>query len=957
MGDLAHCRPLRTRRVTAMLSVNSPHAVRQQSAILSLDAHVLQEPLPSLMNNDLLFSKLQIPLLRTPFVARQRLIAHLDEALPRANAWQRALTLISAPAGYGKTTLLCHWLSGIAHPVAWLSLDENDNDPTRFLTYLLAALQQIAPDLGSGLGDLLEASALTAAGSTPVDSALTALLNELAAVPEPFVLVLDDYHLVDNGRVHDALAFLLDNRPPQLHLVIATRADPPLPVARLRAQGRLTELHAKDLAFVAGETATFLKDVMELELTAEQILSLAQRTEGWIAGLQLAGLALQGTAQAREIVQPSVADPRPDTVSAFIQAFTGSHRFILDYLTEEVVNGQSEEIQAFLLRTAVLDRLTAPLCDALTGRTDSQQILERLDAANLFIIPLDEERCWYRYHHLFADLLRQRLHREQPSLVPELHGQASSWYEEQRLLPDAVQHALCAENIERTATLVEQSGWDMLMRGELNLLLRWLEAIGPALHDHPWLSIFKSWALTLTGQWESVEPSLPAIGHHSSGSMPADAGQMRGHIAAIRAYAAAALGEPGHAVHLAQQALDFLPESDQAIRSVVTMTLGTARRLTGDLTGAKHTLEEAARSGRAAGNTYLALGALSSLADLLFTEGRLHRSAAAYNEMLQLAVQPSGRPLPAAGMAYFGQGMIDYEWNQLQRAEEHIELAVRLCRQWGNIATLAGSYVMLFRVRQAQGRVGKAGAALLEAARLAQTQVLAPRATSWVTAFQVHWWLAQRDLEAASHWAAHCGLNIDDDISYLRQKEYLALTRVFLSCAEYDKAAALAGHLLEMAQSAGQTGTLIETLLLQTLILQARGEIPQALVLLQSALSLAEPEGYIRTFVDEGRPLARLLRQTVTGGEAAGYAAILLAAFDEQSMPTTTATTALVEPLSERELQVLRLIVAGLSNREIAEELVIAISTVKSHINNIYGKLDVKRRTQAIARSQELGLL
>jgi LuxR family maltose regulon positive regulatory protein len=830
--------------------------------------------------------------------------------------------------------------------VAWVSLDEGDNDPVRFWTYVVATLQTVREDIGE-----IAQTAFQSPHPLPIESALTGLLNQIAKVPDPVVLVLDDYHVISVSAIHDALSFLLENLPPQMHLVIATRADPPLPIPRLRGRGQLTELYQSDLRFTSKEIAEFLNQVLGLGLSVEDVAALEKRTEGWIAGLQMAAISMRGR----------------DDIAGFVRAFTGSHRYILDYLSEEVLRQQSRDVRMFLLQTAILDRLSGELCDAVIGASgpaedrsivDSQSVLEYLERSNLFVVPLDDERRWYRYHRLFSDVMRNRLQRMYPDQLSDLHLRAAEWFEKNHFIGEALHHALAAEEQDRAARLVEQNAMAMLMRGELATLLGWIESIESLAHERPWLSIYQSWVLTLTGQLDQVDPWLQEAEHLvSQHDVVSEARDMLGHVVAIRAYQAAQRGEASRAIDFADQALKHLSDSNKAVRSVVTLTLGIARRLSGDLAGASHAMEEAVRTGQAAGNIYLALGALSGLADLLFDQGKLHQAFSTYGEMVQWATRPDGRRFPAAGMAFFGLGTICYERNDLEAALRHIRQSIELCRQWGNVGILMAGYVLLFRVRQVQGDVESARGALSEAERLARANPLAPRAVSWVESFRARSWLAQGDIEAAVRWAEQRGIKIDDDFSYLRDAEYLTLGRVFLAQREYDMALMLFERLRNSAETIGRIGSLIEILVLQAITLQAKSDISRALAILERALSLAEPEGYVRTFVDEGEPMARLLRRALSQGIAPNYVARLLAAFGEEVELTSSAMESLIEPLSERELEVLRLVVAGLSNPEIAEELVIAVSTVKSHINHIYGKLGVESRTQAVARAQELGLL
>ncbi len=886
------------------------------------------------MSTPLLTTKFYFPPVRSKLVPRPRLVERITSGL------SGPLTLISAPAGYGKTSLLGEWRAsdaGHSIPIAWLSLDPDDSEPGRFLTYLITAIQMIKP----GFGEITLAS-LQAPQPPPPPVILTNLINELSEIGGHFALVLDDYHVITTQAIHEVLGFLLDHIPARMHLVILSRADPALPLARLRVRNQLTEIRAIDLRFTQEEAEIFLKDVMMLTLSAEEIDALERHTEGWIAGLQLAALSLHGR----------------DDPAQFISTFGGGNYYIIDYLVDEVLNRQSESMRMFLLETSILDRMSGPLCDAVTGQTDGQAMLEQLERSNLFVVSMGGECYWYRYHHLFADVMHNRLRQIYPDMLPELHTRAAEWFEKNHFISEAIHHALAAEDQNRAAQLVEQNAMSLLMSGELMTLLGWIKAIEPVAHEQPWLCIYQSWALTLTGQLDRVELWLQEAESLVSSRHTTDAIEdMIGHIAAIRAYGAAQSGEANKAIDFAQQALHTLPESNTAVRSVVTMTLGSARRLSGDLVGASRALEEAMRTGQAAGNFYLALGALSGLADLWFDQGRLRQASNSYNELLRLTILPDGKRLPAAGMAFFGLSLIDYEWNDLNAALQHTHQSIELCQQWGHVGILMASQVMLFRVRQAQGELDDARKALNEAERLALNYPQDLRATGWVNAFRVRFKLVQGDPESIVRWVEQSGLKIDDAVLYLREAEYLALGRMLIAQGDNASAMALLARLQDSAEKTGRIGSLIEIMLLNALALLAAGNVSQALNTLEEALSLAEPEGYMRVFLDEGAPMAKLLRHAGSKGIAPKYVARILAEFDKMTGYAPIPQQPLIEPLSERELEVLRLVAAGKSNQEIAAQLVLSAGTVKSHLSHIFGKLSVGSRTQCVMRARELKLL
>jgi LuxR family maltose regulon positive regulatory protein len=897
------------------------------------------------MDAPLLTAKLYIPPVRPEVVPRPDLIERLNAGLGRSGGFARRLTLISAPAGYGKTTLLGQWVAQCKRPVAWLSLDEGDNDPARFWAYVVAALRTVQEDI-----EEIAQIAFQSPQPPPIESALTGLLNQIAKVPDPFVLVLDDYHVIRAPAIREGLSFLLENLSPQMHLVIATRADPPLPIPRLRGRGQLTELYQSDLRFTLEEVAEFLNEVMGLHLSVEDIAALERRTEGWIAGLQMAAISMRG---------------RKD-VHGFVQAFTGSHRYILDYLGEEVLRQQARDVQEFLLQTAILDRLSGELCDAVIGAgepvegrsaVDSQSILEHLERNNLFIVPLDDERRWYRYHRLFADQLRQRLHQKRRDLVLKLHQRASEWYEENGLIPEAVSHALASGNLERAAGLIEWTAWQILTRGEMTTVLGWLGALPPNLvHSRPQLCILHAWALAFAGELDSVEPCLQDI----------DVQQVQGEVAAVRAYVATARGEASRAIELAHLALGLLPEEKWFSRGIVALSLGLAHQSSGELAAASRALAEAISLSRAADQTYMTLVATTTLGRVQERQGLLCQAMATYQEASEMASGSGSQPAPFAGMAHVGIAEVLCEWNDLDNAMRYAMDGIELSELGGFVLYLLAGHAILARVHWARGEVNSALEVIQKAERLAQRYGYA-YLTAVVAELRSRLWLAQGNLAAASRWAQEHRWSPGDRLDSAREVEQMAVARVLIAHEKPGEALQLLTRLLEAAQAAARMGSAIKILTLQALAFQAQGEMEESMSALERALSLAEPEGYVRTFVDEGEPMARLLsqilvaqrkgRQALSRGIAPSYVAGLLAAFGQEAELASPAMESLVEPLTERELEVLRLIVAGLSNSEIAEGLVIAVSTVKSHVNHIYGKLGVESRTQAVARAQELALL
>jgi LuxR family maltose regulon positive regulatory protein len=861
-------------------------------------------------------------------VPRPRLVERLNAGL------HRKLTLVSAPAGFGKTTLLGEWTANTERPFAWLSLDEGDNDPARFLAYFVAALQTVHESVGESV-----LAALKSPQPPPIDLFLTSLINEIAITSDlpsasagrSFVLVLDDFHVITDPQVNRAMAFLLDNLPPQMHLVLSSRADPSWPLARLRARGEMTELRADDLRFTLEETTAFLNEAMRLDLSPEDVDALETRTEGWIAGLQMAALSMRG---------------RKD-VSAFIRAFSGSHRFVLDYLLEEVLEQQPRDVQEFLLKTSILERMTAPLCNAVTQSSDSRAILTQLDQTNLFLVPLDDERRWYRYHHLFADLLRQRLQQDRRDLTPVLHRRASEWYQAKELYPNAVNHSLAAGDEERAAELISSGGWDMLVRGEMRELLGWLDSLPQDLvSSRPQLGVIHAWALALTSQWERLDQRLTQIGDS----------HVPGEIAALQAYVASVQGNIPRTVALCKQASEALPERKWFSRSFVALSLGIAYFAGRQPAAARKAFCEAIELCRAAGFSYMMQAAMMELGLVQQMAGSLHEAAETFRRALELIPGQDLRPVPIAGMAYLGLSKAHYEWNDLDRALQNARRGIEVTDLGGFTNALLHSYVRLIAVHLARGDMMAASQAFEKAERLVE-QHPHPAISGMLVNLRVRFWLRSGDLRAASLWLQEHPPTAGDVTNYPQELEQLAAARVLLGLKQTAGVLELLHPLQDRAEEAGRVWMLIRILVLQARALQVDEKRDLAVSKLERALSLAEPEGYVRTFVDEGEPMARLLRQALSEGIAPNYAARLLAAFGEEAELTSPAMESLIEPLTEREMDVLRLIVAGLSNPEIAEELFIAVSTVKSHINHIYGKLGVESRTQAVIKVQELALL
>jgi LuxR family transcriptional regulator, maltose regulon positive regulatory protein len=920
----------------------APAAMEEKSA-----ASAQPPPVP------LVLAKVQAPRLRSTLVHRSRLTQRLEQAI------EGPFTLLSAPAGFGKTTLLTSWLNSSGIRAAWFSVEPEDNDPVRFFTYLIAALQRLDRRLGTNVLPLLQSPR-----SVPLETALALLINDLNTRKGPrIVLVLDDYHVITTESIHRAIAYLVEHLAAQMHLVIATRADPPLPLARLRARGQMTEVRATELRFVQEEAEGFLRTVMELNLSMQESALLQDRTEGWIAGLQFAALALR---------------ERPDT-SALLAAFAGTHRFVLDYLSEEVLTQQAAPVQQFLLDTCILDRLCGPLCDAVTGEDSGQAMLEQLDARNLFLIALDDERRWYRYHHLFADVLRNHLKRTRPDLIPALHRRASTWYEQNVLLIYAVQHALAASEFGRAARLILQVDPSLVIRGEpLQMYLNWLNALPrEVMHQHPILSIYYAYLLMYLGQLEAAETRLQDAEASLQLQAPSDeTNSHRGQIVTLRANIALYFGNIERCVELSRQARELLPAKAFLRPPAIAMSV-LAYLSDGNVTPAmERVAEEAVGHVQTSGNLSLATRSITNLARMRVLQGRLRQALATYEVVAQKVPWPEElRSLPSGLSYYFGVGDIWREWNDLDAAKEYLTQGIAIIEgiTTTDAPIIALGYTSLARLFQARGEYSQVFALLEQYAYLARQRAFMPYLLAQGAAIQAHIALAQGNIRAAVHWADGCTLSVNDDLSYLYEREYLTLARVRIAQGRMspsgpflDDALMLLERLLADAQSKARMHSAIEVLVLRALALHARDTLPAALDELKHALALAKPEGYVRIFLDEGVPILTLLSQvgkadpvlqeyvqTLLAHSTMAPGNIQLSSLDNDR----SSKQKLVDPLSERELEVVHLLAAGASNEEIAGQLVIAVGTAKRHVSNILAKLAATNRTQAVARARELGLL
>jgi LuxR family maltose regulon positive regulatory protein len=912
------------------------------------------------MSAPILATKLFVPPPRPNLVLRPRLIERLNAGL---NAGSR-LTLISAPAGFGKTTLVSEWFADSQRPVAWLSLDEGDNDPAQFLMYLVAALQTLAPKIGTGV-----LATLQSPQPPPIESVLTALINEITNLPENFVLVLDDYHMIDSKQVDEALTFLLNHLPPRIHMVITTREDPYLPLARLRARGQLTELRAADLRFTPTEAADFLNQVMGLNLSVDDITALETRTEGWIAGLQLAAISMQG---------------HQDTVS-FIQSFTGSHHFVLDYLIEEVLKHLHEHIRSFLLQTAILDMLCVPLCNTVTEREDGKEMLGTIERNNLFLIPLDDKRQWYRYHHLFADVLQTHLIESQPEQVSGLHQRASVWYEQNSLRSDAIRHSLAAKDFEHAADLIELA-WPGTEDGSIQsaIWLGWAKALPDDLtHARPVLNVGYAYALLGIGEMETAEARLKdaerwlkqadpigvQLETQSIEMVVVDKERFKSlpeTIAIGRAYIAQAFGKISETIKYASQVLELVPEGDAYRREQASMMLGMTYWATGDLEAAERVFAEYTMKLRKAGNIRDAIDTTVVLADIRMTLGHLQEAISTCEQLMQF-VMDLGEPISPdtadlhrkLSELYLEQLDLDFAAQHLQKSKElgeKTELPVWRYRWFFSQA----------RFSETQENLDGALALLNEAEKL---HIRTPLPDLYpISAMKARIWVAQDKLAKAQEWVLEQGLSPDDDLSFLREFEHITLARILIAQYQKDRmdnsiqtVMRLLDRLLLAAEKGSRMGTVIEILALQALAHQAQGNITSALLPLERALTLAEPESYVRTFANEGKEMAQLLLNAASYGVKSDYIGKLFNAFEDKVQKSGDKcdqphAQQLIEPLSERELEVLRLLRTDLNGPEIAREYMVSLSTVRTHIQHIYTKLGVNDRRAAVRRAEELNL-
>ena len=909
-------------------------------------------------------TKLNLPFTRPHLVLRPRLQEQIKHGLTGP------LTLITAPAGFGKTTLVASCVAGCGMPIAWLSLDNDDNQVERFLNYVVAALQKADHSIGIEAAQLLLASP-----QASLEAVLTSLINNLDTFGGEIVLVLDDYQFLSSQVVHEAVAFLLQHCPKSFHLLVATRSDPPLPLARLRARGQTVELRAADLRFTTSEAAQFLNDGMGLHLDAGAVAVLEERTEGWIAGLQMAALSMQNR----------------EDINGFIEGFSGTNRYILDYLLEEVMAGQPAEVQRFLLYTSILERLTAPLCDAVLAHDEeakaksvehavpsesltisrSASMQEYLERANLFLVPLDDEKTWYRYHHLFADLLRTQLQRSLSiQAVAQLHIRASEWYEQNGLILEAIYHASMASDDERVESLIVQNYLEFLGRGEMSWMRFWKGKLSKELvYGRPVLCIYLAQSHAWFGELDEADLLLDEAGKHirSEDSTP-QALSMLGHLAYVRSRVTAMRGENKRALELCLSARDNTPVSDLGNRLAIGVTLGYDFFLNGDFTNAINALNETIRTGRTAMDINVVVAAYCVLARVLTVQGLLSKSYDIYQEALQFIPETSGQHLGAKALVAVGIADILCEWNDLDDALAHMQRGLAQLSLWGKADDFGLAYTTLARIHQAQTNKIDALEAVEKAIQYIKSRGVFCEARNAADIARVKLWLSQGDLHPINRWSAsqEQHFSSDDPFEFQNELTHITQVRVYISQKNNEKAIDLLSHLNESARSAGRIGRVVEILLLKALALQKSGDSEEAILALTECLTLAVPAGYVRIFLDEGQPMQILLAQWLahaSAGPLRDHAFHLLSQFDHKPHAVTAAQEKvsppyeLVEPLSPRELEVLNLIALGRTNQEIAQQLVVARGTIKAHTANIFRKLDVANRTEAVARARQLGLL
>ncbi len=890
----------------------------------------------------LLNTKLNVPPVRPSHVRREELLQRLDKLR------EYKLALIVASAGYGKTALVSEWIAQSSMKVVWFSIDVGDNDPVRFWDYIIAAIQTVYPDIGEQTLTLLHEPQ-----PLPVETILSTLINELSALPDLLTLVLDDYHVIESPDIHEGLTFLVEYMPSQIRLIITTRTDPPLPLPRMRVRSQLLELRSADLRFSPPQITTFFTDVMGLTLTSEEVTSLDSRVEGWIAGLQLAGLALQG---------------KTDT-AAFIASFAGDHHYVLDYLGDEILDHQPEAIQQFLLQTSILERLNADLCSTVIGAVESQSVLEHLERHHFFVVALDDKRQWYRYHRLFADFLHHRLKLKYPDHVKELHQQASQWFERNGLQAEAIGHALAAQDHERAAELVQGIAELLIWRrAEHNTLLGWLTALPDSvMQRYPRLYLYHAWMLYLINQLSAAEQCIhdaENVLNHTNSSDPLIAGM----LATVHSTVTGVQHQFPETLALSRQALEQLPQEAVSWRCMAAINLGVTCAYIGEVHEAVNVLSYAMELSQEIGSSFAMLSAFWHLSSLQTAQLSLNAAENTCQQLEQAAQMPGLQRFPTRGYVALLLGEISMERNDLEAAERYFSESAEQVNPESFPLALVRAYVAWSHLKTLQGDTEGAAHYWHSAEQLERMRKLQGRVTL-LTIYRAQRWLGQGNLDAVERWAEENQLGLDDVFSYHREAYYLMLARLYIAKGQIvDKALYLLGRMVKRAEDSQRNGSLIRALILQAVAFHVGNESQKAVESLARALSLAEPEQPIRVFADEGQPIALLLGEILDlqrKGKLATpisseFIARLLTAMGKLGLPPTSPRRAvghLADALSERELEVLRLLADGLESNEIAERLFIAVDTARKHIKNIYGKLDVHSRWEAIKHAEAYSLL
>lgn len=893
-------------------------------------------------NDPLLITKLNIPGARPNLISRAHLLARLSMELwasqdpQEAPGFQRKLTLVSAPAGFGKTTLVTTWLARLECPYTWLSLDEMDNDFVRFTTYLATALGKVDPGISHAM-----LGALQVPGHIPPETLVRILINAIAATPEPFTLVLDDYQVIINPIINDFLRSTLEYLPPQCHLVVISRSDPPLPLSRLRVRGEMEEIRAADLRFTTQEINALFNQVMGLSLTGEQVRALESRTEGWIAGLQLAALSMQTR----------------DDVAGFIQAFSGSHRYVIDYLAEEVLQQQNSDLRGFLLQTAILDRLTPPLCDAVTGREDSKALLTELEHANLFLVSLDDRREWYRYHHLFADFL---LSQSAASDLLPLHHKAARWYESKGFMEQAVKHVLAIGDVDEAGQVIARAGEKAIQNGQFSTLQSWLNALPEkTVRAHCALSSLKASVLLMIREFKAAETYLDV----AEDNLPAEGAiAKRGTLTYLRACLALARGDIPSTIELCLDTLELIKDKDPVRRCSTLHILGETNWLLDDLETAARYYREAYGLRHVIGTHFTVMSSLGGLALLLLMLGQRREAMALCQDALDQCSDIDGKPLPIAGVPHIALGILYYEGNQLDQASQHLHIGLGLCKQFSVTGIYPRGLTCLALLQRAMGETESALRTIREARQMTSIQPSRSPIDPILAATEANIQLKSGNLAEAAGWAKRTKLSPKIPPGPVQDSVYLTYASLLLAQNHPRDALTLLNDLEKHATRGGRTRSLISIHILHALAHEALDQTKAAREHITQALQLAAPEGYSRAFLDEGQLIAELLPKVHHITPA--FVDKIIDGLQKQESKSSISppeisppAPKLIEPLTRRELQVIQLIAAGYSNQEIADELVIALSTVKRHISNIYGKTGVKSRTQAVLQATELGLI